>query len=252
MNDYAFPRARKDVISTVVINRSVRLNFRLIRMGVMLAVIASGAPPHGRVLYRDDFHGPLRQWIAELEKPGRLQSGSGTLDIDVPAGCTLWFARELSGSVEIEYDALMVKAGGPNDRVSDLNAFWMASDARSPEDFFAAKRSGAFADYNQLRTYYVGQGGNSNTTTRFRRYIGSVSDRPLLPEHDLRTPEMLLTPNVWQHVQLIADNGHIQYRRNETLIFDFTDPVPYVRGYFGFRTTFSHVKLRRFRVYRRS
>ena len=35
----------------------------------------------------------------------------------------------------------------------------MARDARSPDDLFATKRSGAFADYNPLRCYYVGLGG---------------------------------------------------------------------------------------------
>ena len=81
----------------------------------------------------------------------------------------------------IRYEATMVQAGGANDRVSDLNAFWMATDARTPGDLFAARRSGKFADYNQLRTYYVGQGGNGNTTTRFRRYIGDTELRPMLP-----------------------------------------------------------------------
>ena len=37
---------------------------------------------------------------------------------------------------------------------------------------FARLRSGTFAEYNDLLTYYVGLGGNRNTTTRFRRYIG--------------------------------------------------------------------------------
>ena len=45
---------------------------------------------------------------------------------------------------------------------------------------FAQARSGAFADYNDLLTYYVGLGGNRNTTTRFRRYIGDPVLRPLL------------------------------------------------------------------------
>ncbi len=41
-----------------------------------------------------------------------------------------------------------------------------------------------------------------------------------------------------------------QYYRDGRLIFDFTDSAPYTRGRFGFRTTQSHVELRRFRVYR--
>jgi hypothetical protein len=143
----------------------------------------------------------------------------------------------------------MVQAGGANDRVSDLNAFWMATDSRSPDDLFATRRSGKFSDYNQLRTYYVGQGGNSNTTTRFRRYIGDAEERPLLPEHDLRSQEFLLRPNVWQRVRFVALGNRIQYYRDQRLIFDYRDPEPYTHGHFGFRTTASHVQLRKFRVY---
>ena len=201
-------------------------------------------------LYADNFHRGLSQWTAELEKPGAVEPRNGVLSIDVPAGCTLWFRPELESPVMIEYEARMIKAGGPNDRVSDLNAFWMATDARSPTDFFAAPRSGKFADYNQLRTYYVGQGGNTNTPTRFRRYIGAADDRPLLSENDRRDPGLLLRPNVWQKIQLVAIGQRIRYYRDSHLIFDFTDPEPYTRGRYGFRTTWSHVELRNFAVYR--
>ncbi len=203
----------------------------------------------GPLLFSDTFQS-LAQWISEQEQPGKVAAAGGILSVDVPAGCTVWFRPELSGPILIQYDARMVQSGGPNDRVSDLNAFWMASDSRSPQDLFATKRSGKFADYNQLRTYYVGQGGNGNSTTRFRRYIGDAQERPLLPEHDLGRPEVLLKPNVWQTVQLVAMGNRIQYYRDGVLIFDFNDPAPYTRGRFGFRTTKSHVELRNFVVYR--
>ena len=203
-----------------------------------------------QILFTEDFRSGLAHWTSELEMPGKVEARAGVLTIDVPAGSTLWFRPELSGAVSIQYEARMVQAGGPNDRGSDLNAFWMATDARSPGDLFATRRSGKFSDYNQLRAYYVGQGGNSNTTTRFRRYIGDAADRPLLPEHDLRSADGLLQPNVWQTVQLVALGNRIQYYRDGRLIFDFLDDAPYTRGRFGFRTTASHVELRNFRVYR--
>jgi hypothetical protein len=215
------------------------------------AAAPAGAPfTQGQRLFTEDFRGGLARWTSELEKPGKVETRGGVLTVDVPAGCTLWFRPELHGAVMIQYQARMVKAGGPNDRVSDLNAFWMATDARSPDDLFATSRSGQFSDYNQLRAYYAGQGGNSNTTTRFRRYIGDAADRPLLPEHDLRSAGVLLQPNVWQTVQLVALGNRIQYYRDGRLIFDFSDPAPYTHGRFGFRTTASHVQLRNFRVYR--
>ncbi len=217
----------------------------------MGAAASAGVPfTLGKVLFSEDFAAGLSRWTSELEKPGKVEAHDGVLTIDVPAGCTLWFRPELQGAVMIQYDARMVRAGGPNDRVSDLNAFWMATDARSPDDLFATRRSGKFSDYNQLRAYYVGQGGNSNTTTRFRRYIGDAVERPLLPEYDLRGAEVLLQPNVWQTVELVALGNRVQYYRDGRLIFDFADPAPYTRGHFGFRTTYSHVELRRFRVYR--
>ena len=204
-------------------------------------------PAAAQLLHADDFAN-LDNWLPELEAPGTIQARNGVLTIDVPAGCTLWFKPELTGPLSIEYQARMIQRGGPNDRVSDLNCFWMATDARSPADLFATHRTGQFADYDQLLTYYVGQGGNSNTTTRFRRYVGTRDLRPLLPAHDLSDRRFLLQPNVTQSIQLIADGGHIQYLRDGKLIFDFHDPAPYTHGRFAFRTTHSHIEFRRFRV----
>jgi hypothetical protein len=202
------------------------------------------------VLFSDDFDHGVSNWSSELESGGRVEATGGVLRLDVPAGATVWFRHKLDGPVMIAYQATVIQAGGPNDRLSDLNCFWMANDSRSPGDLFATARSGKFADYNQLLTYYVGQGGNGNTTTRFRRYIGSAETRPLLPEHDLSAPEFLLKPNVLQTVQLIAGGNRIEYLRDGKLIFHFDDPKPYTSGYFGFRTTHSHIEFRQFRVYR--
>jgi hypothetical protein len=150
----------------------------------------------------------------------------------------------------IEYEATVISAGGKNDRVSDLNCFWMATDARSPDDLFATHRSGKFEDYNPLRAYYVGLGGNGNTTTRFRRYIGDKELRPLLPEHDLRDKASLITPNLAQTIRLVACGKLIQFWRDDRRIFEMVDDAPYTRGHFGFRTTQNHMEIRGFRVYR--
>ena len=217
---------------------------------VALFTLVAARPQTARLLYSDDFTHGLKQWTAELERPGAVEAASGALRIDVPAGATVWFRPELHGRLRIEYEATLIRRGGPNDRVSDLNCFWMATDARSPADLFATRRGGGFAGYNRLRAYYVGQGGNGNTTTRFRRYIGDPELRPLLPEHDLSAAEVLLRPNVSQQIRIVSDGGHIQYWRDGTRIFDFEDAAPYTRGHFGLRTTFSHLEVRHFRVYR--
>jgi hypothetical protein len=156
----------------------------------------------------------------------------------------------LTGPVSIEYVATVVSKGGPNDRVSDLNCFWMARDCRSPADIFGTKRSGEFADYNQLLTYYAGLGGNANTTTRFRRYIGDATLRPLRPGDDLRYAADLLVANTPQKIVLVADGNLIQFYRDGKRLFEMNDPQPYTSGWFAFRTTHSHLVIRDFRVYR--
>ena len=193
----------------------------------------------------------LSQWHIETEQPGTISAKEGTLSIDVPRGCTVWFTQELSGNIMIEYDARMIRAAtpGPNDRVSDLNCFWMATDPRANSDaatdyFNVPARTGAFATYDQLKTYYVGQGGNSNTTTRFRRYIGAAGNRPILPEYDLTAAQYLLTPNTWQRIRLVACGKLIEYYRDDVRIFQYMDPEPYTRGYFGIRTTFNHMEVK--------
>lgn len=204
----------------------------------------------GAIVYSDDFQSDSGRWKCELENGGRVTIGAGKMDIDVPAGATIWFKPMLEGPVLIEYEATVVKAGGPDDRVSDLNCFWMARDSRNPSDLFAVRRSGKFADYNQLLTYYVGLGGNGNTTTRFRRYIGDPVVRPLLPEHDLSGEQFMILPNASQTIQLVTCNGLIQYYRDGKRLFDYMDAHPYTSGWFGFRTTKNHMQIRRFRVFK--
>ena len=203
------------------------------------------------LLYKDDFTDrKLPHWVTESEGGGTVEAVKGHLDIDVPKGCTVWYRHELTGPLMIEYEATAIQRGGPNDRVSDLNCFWMAQDPSRPGKLLEVSRSGRFPDYDALLTYYVGLGGNGNTTTRFRRYIGKPGVRPLLPEHDLKAPEFLLKPNVTQTIRLVACGSLIQFYRDSRLLFEHKDPAPYVRGWFGLRTVTSHLKIARFRVHR--
>ncbi len=204
----------------------------------------------GELIASDDFTSGLGQWKVELESGGSVTGRSRALEINVPAGCTVWFIRPLEGPLLITYEATVVDTGGPNDRVSDLNCFWMATDARNPADLLAVRRSGAFADYDELRCYYVGVGGNGNTTTRFRRYLGERGNRPLLPQHDLSAGESLLLANRAQRIQLIAAGRTIGFYRDGRRLFGFDDPEPYARGWFGFRTVHSHLRIRGFKVFR--
>ena len=48
-----------------------------------------------RLRNSDGFRGGLGRWSAEMEKPVRVEAKDGTLEMDVPAGCTVWFRSEL-------------------------------------------------------------------------------------------------------------------------------------------------------------
>lgn len=190
----------------------------------------------------------LRHWYVEQMPGGTVTSRDGALVIEDAAGCTVWYRERLEAPVEISYDVVVVSRGVPRDRVSDLNCFWMAMDPKSP-DTLPSGRSGRFADYDSLLTYYVGYGGNNNTTTRFRRYDGTA-ERPLRPEHDLRERRYLLEPNQTYRIRLVARDGQAEYWRDGERIFFHRDPQPLTRGWFAFRTVRSHLEIRNFQVRR--
>jgi hypothetical protein len=226
-------------------------SWRIFVSGVLLALAGCAATPSApALLHQDEFHS-LDNWVLEAEQPARVSvvriGGIGVLDIDTPAGLTLWFKPKLSAPVQIEFDATAVAAGGPNDEVSDLNVFWMASN-RDGSRPFPGQRNGAFAQYHTLKTYYVGLGGNRNSTSRFRRYIGDAQLRPLLPEHDLSSAEALLVPNKKQTITLLADRNTIEYRRDGKTLFKLQDSEPYTSGWFALRTTKSHLRIERLRI----
>lgn len=196
-------------------------------------------------------HPPLADWVVEAEDPAaRVTERGGIIDIDTAKGLTLWWRKPVAAPVVIRFEAMAVSEGSSNDNVSDLNAFWMARNDDGGS-VLAHRRSGAFADYDSLRTYYVGIGGNRNTTTRFRRYVGRAGDRPLLPQHDKRDAADMLQPNRWTAIRLIADGRTIAVERDGRRVFTLDDPAPYASGQFGLRTTWSHLRIRRLSITRR-
>lgn len=197
----------------------------------------------------DNFRHGLAQWQVEAEAHATVRAENGVLDIVSQEGITLWFRTPLVAPAAVEYEVMAVAEGGPLDQVSDVNAFWMATDPAAPGgSVLERKRSGAFADYDLIRTYYVGIGGNRNTTTRMRRYIGAAGNRPLLPEHDRNDRAALLDPNRWIRLRLIATAHGAAVERDGQRLFTLDDPAPYTRGHFGLRTTRSHLRVRNFRI----
>ncbi|MGI5379654.1 DUF6250 domain-containing protein [Streptomyces sp. CA-251387] len=217
-------------------------------LGALAPAGAAGAASHRRLIAHDDFRHGLAQWVTELQDGGTITASRGVLEIDVPSGATVWFRRRLEGPYLLEYTATAVSEGGANDRVSDLNNFWNATDVRSPDDLFATQRGGALAEYDYLKTYYAGYGANYNTTTRLRRYVGEVGARPLIYDYT----EPLLVPNQPNRVRVVSDGSTVRWWNNGRLVFDYVDQEPYRSGHFAFRTVWSHFRISDFRVWRLS
>ena len=68
-------------------------------------------------------------------------------------------------------------------------------------------------------------------------------------EHDLRGPEVLLTPNATYHIRLVARDGQAEFWRDGKRVFSFKDPQPLKSGWFGIRTVNSHLRISGFRVH---
>lgn len=199
----------------------------------------------GNLIYQDDFSTDLKHWIAEFP-PSATSSvtiSNGKLVIDVQGGATVWLNKKLSGNLLIEYKRKVILSNGPNDRLSDLNQFWMATDPKNKNLF---TRTGVFAQYDSLLMYYVGFGGNTNSTSRFRKYNGK-GDRVLMT--DLKDKPHLLEPNKEYSIKITVYNGLTKFFVDNVEFFSFQDPEPLHEGYFGFRTTKSRQEIDDFRIY---
>lgn len=217
---------------------------------IVMALVANTAcisggnsEPKGRILEFDDT---LTDWVVEQQPGGSVVVEDGALLIDDQKGCTVWYRHKLTTPLRIRY-AATVSSGS---RVSDLNCFWMASDLDHLDDLFVDGhgREGAFAQYDDLQLYYVGYGGNHNSTTRFRRYKGR-GEKPLLPEFDLTGEEHLLAGDHSYQIELVADGKKAQYFRDGELIFEYEDPEPLLEGWFGIRTVWSKIRIENLEVF---
>jgi hypothetical protein len=225
-----------------------------LRLPILLALLSCWVPAlaectvrgkPGALLYADNFAGKLDRWVPEYAAgPGStIAASGGALTIDVAGDATVWFRHKLSGNVLISYGRTVVMKGGANDRLSDLNQFWMASDPRNAKLF---TRDGTFSQYDGLRMYYAGIGGNSNTTTRLRKYTGG-GQRVLLA--DLGGREHLLEPNRRYAIQIAVRDGCTRLQVDGKTFFTYFDPAPLREGNFGFRTTHSRQVIDHFEVH---
>lgn len=200
------------------------------------------------LLFSDDFSKGLDTTIWRSEIAAQPNSSvtvkGGQLILDTKGGVTTWLNKVLQGNILIEYKRTVLLDGGVNARVSDLNQFWMATDPRNPHLF---TRNGVFEAYDSLQLYYVGMGGNTNSTTRLRKYHGN-GQKPLLMEYLDKVH--LLQPNKTYTIQTIVYNGSMQFIVDGVPYFTWKDSSPLTSGYFGFRSTWSRQAIDEVRVYR--
>jgi len=221
---------------------------------------ATGSPAAtDTLLFSDDFEHALDTtvWISEIapQPSSHIYTANGQLVLDTKGGVTVWLKKKLQGNLRIEYNRSLPAPPAPgaassapaatgNERVSDLNQFWMAMDPRNGNLF---TRNGVLEAYDSLLLYYVGMGGNSNSTTRFRKYEGN-GERRLLQEYTDR-PHLLEAGKTY-HISTIVKDGTTQFYVNGELYFSFTDPAPLKEGYFGFRSTKSKQLIEGIKIYR--
>jgi Domain of unknown function (DUF6250) len=185
-----------------------------------------------------------KNWIVEIEnKPNSsVYSKNHRLVIDSQGGATVWFKQKLKGNIKISYKRKVLINKGLNDRLSDLNQFWLANDPKNTNIFI---RKGKFEEYDSLSLYYVGLGGNTNTTTRFRRYNGN-GQRYILEEKN--DPQHLLKANKTYQIAIIVRDNTTSFWIDGRPLFSHVDDNLLKEGYFGFRTTASRQQIWNFSV----
>lgn len=199
------------------------------------------------LIFRDDFNtADTSNWMIEKNNsPNEIVARrNGKLLFDTYGGVTAWFVHELTGNYYIRFKRTIIINGGKNDRLSDCNVFWMATD---PLHNWSFKRKGDFGEYDSLSMYYVGMGGNYNTTTRFRRYDGK-GEKKIIGEF---TDSLhLLQANKEYLFEIIVKDGRTQFKVDGQSYFYFTDPQPLSQGWFALRSTRSRQEIDDLEIWR--
>ncbi len=217
--------------------------FLLIMLIPLLLLRCATADQKKTLIFSDDFSGELdpETWIVEMDSTpnSKVYIENKRLILDTEGGVTVWLNKKLEGNYIIEYQRTVKVDDGINDRLSDFNQFWMASD---PANINLFTRKGKFEEYDDLALYYVGVGGNYNSTTRFRKYDGK-GERYIIEEKN--DDDFLLKANTGYLVKIIVNEGQLSYWMNDTCYFQYFDSQALSSGYFGFRSTWSrqHIDL---------
>lgn len=193
-----------------------------------------------QVLFEDHFSGALdtMNWLVEKQRGDSeiVRTKNGRLLLDTYGGATIWYRKELKGNILISYKRKVIVDGGKNDRLSDLNQFWMATD---PNPLTLFKRNGGFSEYDSLDMYYVGMGGNYNKTTRFRKY--EKGDKKIIKEYS--DSLHLLEANKEYFIEISMNNGWVSFKVDGKEFFSWKDEQPFTHGYFAIRSTRSRQEI---------
>jgi rhamnogalacturonan endolyase len=195
---------------------------------------------HWETIFKEDFANALNASIWAIEKmpdpAERIEIKEGKLSLDTKGGATVWLRQKLPTNIRISYKRKLLMAGGVNDRVPDLNQFFHAQD---PPGGLQFNRKSRFEEYDSLNLYYVGMGGNYNTSTRFRKYF--QGDKKILI--DFADTPHLLEANKTYSIVIEVLNGVVSFNVDGVKFFEWKDPQPYLGGYFAFRSTKSRQEI---------
>ncbi len=223
---------------------------------ILLSVISCGkSVRENGVELLSPSSGKHADWVVEAHSPlTTTVVTDGSVEVVTPKGLTLWYDELLTGDYQISYKVKFIMEGGEYDRLSDLNCFWGASDPENPKDIFERSiwRNGEFGKYNTLDLFYVGYGGNHNTTTRFREYRaeflseGMDAVKPVIKEYTDEANR--LKPNVWMNIVIKVKGTQTSYSMNGEEIFSLEIPQGRGDGYFGIRLLESHTIISDFSI----
>lgn len=216
------------------------MKLKLIFISLLVVLQVQAQTGHWEIILKEDFSSALdgKVWAAEKMQDAaeRIEVKDGKLMLNTKGGATVWLKHKLPANIRISYKRKIIMDGGINDRVSDLNQFFHAQD---PPGGLTFNRKSRFEEYDSLNLYYVGMGGNYNTSTRFRKY--QHGDKKILV--DFSDAPHLLQANKTYQIVIEVFNGLVSYSVDGIQFFDWKDPQPYPGGYFAFRSTKSRQEI---------
>ncbi|MFV0623461.1 DUF6250 domain-containing protein [Sphingomonas sp. ac-8] len=207
----------------------------------LIASMVLTLPESGYAAPSDTVAFAGHKWRVEAEpsSPETIVTvNDGAMSVSAARGVTVLLLKKLRGTYCIRYTREVLPSQGTIFRVSDLNQFWLID----PRPLQApAVRDGRFKSYTPDSLFYVGIGGNNNTTSRFRHYDGSAA-RPLLAESDMR-----LEPGRRYDLRTCVLPDRTEFYIDGKRLFSAAQtPPPF--SYFALRSTGSKQVVTNFRI----